>query len=67
MPGMNGRQLADEALARRPHLKVLFATGNSRNALVDDGVLDAHVQLIGKPFTIGELATRVRAVLSTER
>jgi len=30
-------------------------------------VLDAHVQLIGKPFTIGELATRVRAVLSAER
>ncbi|HGK7305666.1 TPA: response regulator, partial [Stenotrophomonas maltophilia] len=67
MPGMNGRQLADEALARHPHLKVLFATGNSRNTLVDDGVLDAHVQLIGKPFTIGELATRVRAVLSAER
>ncbi|WP_313178354.1 PAS domain-containing protein [Stenotrophomonas sp.] len=66
MPEVNGRQLADEALARHPHLKVLFATGNSRNALVDDGVLDAHVQLIGKPFTIGELAMRVRAVLSAE-
>jgi len=65
MPGVNGRQLADQALARHPHLKVLFATGNSRNALVDDGVLDANVQLIGKPFTIGELATRVRAVLSS--
>ena len=64
MPGMNGRQLADEARARHPQLKVLFTTGNSRNALVDDGVLDAHVQLIGKPFTIGELATRVRAVLA---
>ncbi|MGE6332803.1 PAS domain-containing protein [Stenotrophomonas sp. NPDC077659] len=64
MPGMNGRQLADEARARHPQLKVLFATGNSRNALVDDGVLDAHVQLIGKPFTIGELAGRVRAVLA---
>ncbi|WP_295517354.1 ATP-binding protein, partial [uncultured Stenotrophomonas sp.] len=65
MPGVNGRQLADRALARHPHLKVLFATGNSRNALVDDGVLDANVQLIGKPFTVGELATRVRAVLSS--
>ncbi|WP_313435998.1 PAS domain-containing protein [Stenotrophomonas sp.] len=64
MPGVNGRQLADQARARHPQLKVLFATGNSRNALVDDGVLDAQVQLIGKPFTIGELAARVRAVLT---
>lgn len=64
MPEVNGRQLAEQALARRPGLKVLYATGNSRNALVDDGVLDARVQLIGKPFTIDELATRVRVALA---
>jgi CheY-like chemotaxis protein len=63
MPEVNGRQLADEARRRRPALKVLFTTGNSRNALVDDGVLDAHVHLIGKPFTVAELAARVRAAL----
>ncbi|WP_282296934.1 PAS domain-containing sensor histidine kinase [Stenotrophomonas sp. PS02289] len=63
MPEVNGRQLADQALARRPDLKVLFTTGNSRNALVDEGVLDANVHLIGKPFTVGELATRVRTAL----
>ncbi|WP_312707989.1 PAS domain-containing protein [Stenotrophomonas sp.] len=64
MPEVNGRQLAEQALARHPQLKVLYATGNSRNALVDDGVLDARVQLIGKPFTIDELATRVRVALA---
>lgn len=63
MPEVNGRELADEALRRRPDLRVLFATGYSRNALVQDGVLDPGVQLIGKPFTVQELATRVRAVL----
>jgi CheY-like chemotaxis protein len=63
MPEVNGRELADEALRRRPDLKVLFATGYSRNALVQDGVLDPSVQLIGKPFSVDELATRVRAVL----
>lgn len=63
MPEVNGRQLADEALRRRPGLKVMFATGNSRNALVEDGVLAPDVQLIGKPFTVRELATRVGALL----
>ena len=32
--GMNGRQLADEALRRRPDLKVLFTSGYARNAIV---------------------------------
>jgi PAS domain S-box-containing protein len=63
MPEVNGRKLADEALRRRPNLKVLFTTGYTRNAVVHNGVLDAGVELIGKPFTIEELATKVRAVL----
>ncbi|MES2990289.1 MAG: PAS domain-containing protein [Pseudomonadota bacterium] len=63
MPDVNGRKLADEALRRRPSLKVLFTTGYTRNAVVHNGVLDPGVQLIGKPFTIEELALRVREVL----
>jgi CheY-like chemotaxis protein len=63
MPETNGRKLADEALRRRPGLKVLFTTGYTRNAVVHNGVLDAGVHLIGKPFTIEELAVRVREVL----
>jgi len=65
MPEMNGRQLADEARRRRPGLRVLFTTGYSRNAVVHNGVLDPDVQLIGKPFTVEELAQRVRSVLDT--
>lgn len=63
MPEINGRKLADQALARWPHLKVLFTTGYSRNAIIHNGVLDAGVHLIVKPFTLQELAVRVRAVL----
>ncbi len=63
MPEVNGRKLADEAMKRRPDLKVLFTTGYTRNAVVHHGVLDAGVHLIGKPFTIEELAARVREVL----
>jgi CheY-like chemotaxis protein len=65
MPGMNGRKLADEAWRRRPDLKILFTTGYTRNAVVHNGVLDAGVHLIGKPFTLEELAARVREVLDT--
>jgi PAS domain S-box-containing protein len=63
MPETNGRRLADEAHKIRPDLKVLYTTGYTRNAVVHNGVVDKGVQLIGKPFTIDELAARVREVL----
>ena len=63
MPDVNGAKLATEACRRRPDLKVLFTTGYTRNAVVHNGVLDAGVELIGKPFTIEELAAKVREVL----
>ncbi|MEJ8812854.1 response regulator [Variovorax ureilyticus] len=60
MPEVNGHKLAEEALRRGPGLRVLFTTGNTRDAAAHHGVLDPGVQLIGKPFTVEELATRVR-------
>jgi PAS domain S-box-containing protein len=64
MPGgVNGRQLADEAVRRRPGLKVLFTTGYTRNAIVHHGRLDPGVQMIGKPFSFDELGAKVRELL----
>jgi signal transduction histidine kinase len=63
MPDINGKRLADEALRRRPGLKVLFTTGYTANAVVHGGVLDAGVHLISKPFTLDQLAAKVRSVL----
>ena len=63
MPDVNGAKLAEEARRRRPDLKVLFTTGYTRNAVVHNGVLDPGVELIGKPFTVEELAAKVRDVL----
>jgi len=63
--GMNGRQLADQAKARRGDLKVLFTTGYARNAIVHDGRLDPGLQLITKPFTYSALASKVRALLDS--
>lgn len=65
MPDINGRKLADEALRRRPELKVLFTSGYTRNAVVHNGVVDPGVELISKPFTIEQLAAKIRAVLES--
>jgi PAS domain S-box-containing protein len=61
--GMNGRQLADEAVRRRPSLKVLFTSGYARNAIMHHGRLDPGVQLLTKPFAVVDLAAKVRQVL----
>ena len=63
MPGMNGRQLADTAVATRPGLRILFMTGYSGNAIVHQGRLDPGVSLIQKPVSEHNLATRLRSML----
>ena len=65
MPDMNGRKLVDEALRRRPGLKVLYTTGYTRNAVIHNDVLDPGVELIGKPFGLDQLAAKMRAVLES--
>lgn len=64
MPDMNGRQLSEMARQRRPDLKVLFMTGYTRNAIVHNGVLDADAMLLTKPFTLSQLAHKIREVLA---
>src|SRR5262245_52224545 len=63
LPGMNGRELAKEAQAQRPRIKVLYVTGYSRNAIVHQGRLDPGVELMQKPITQEKLAIRVRDLL----
>tara|TARA_Y100000815_G_scaffold118944_1_gene107261 strand:+ start:2211 stop:2540 length:330 start_codon:yes stop_codon:yes gene_type:complete len=62
LPGINGRDLATQAIARHPNLKVSFITGYDQ-----DGTLPRHlgrsgVELMTKPFTIASLAERVQAL-----
>ncbi|OJU03429.1 MAG: hypothetical protein BGN87_02420 [Rhizobiales bacterium 65-79] len=63
MPQMSGRELADLARTRRPGLKVLYTTGYTRNAIVHNGILDPGTNLLTKPFSVEELANKVRAIL----
>jgi len=65
MPGgMNGAQLAQAATQFRPHLKVLYTSGYTENAIVHQGRLDPGVTLLQKPYRLQDLARLVRRVLS---
>ena len=66
MPEMDGRRLVEAARKGRPELKILYTTGYTRNAIVHDGALDPDIDLIVKPFSVDQLARKVRAVLDRE-
>ena len=64
--GMNGRQLSDEVLRRRPGIKVLFVTGYTRNAIIHHGRLDPDIDLLTKPFTADALTRKIRQILDAK-
>jgi signal transduction histidine kinase len=63
--GANGRQLATEAVKRRPGLKVLYTSGYAENALVHHGRLDAGVLLLPKPYVSADLARMLLIALAS--
>jgi PAS domain S-box-containing protein len=64
LPGMNGRQLADQARESRPGLKILFITGYAESVAIADGFLQPGMEMITKPFDLDNLSQRVRAMVS---
>ena len=62
--GLSGPMLADEALALRPDLKVLYTSGYTANAVLHQGRLDAGALLLPKPYRRADLARKVRAALA---
>ncbi|GAM97740.1 chemotaxis regulator [alpha proteobacterium U9-1i] len=61
MPGgVNGWQLAIEARALMPKLKVLYTSGYPLEALSGRADLDPNATLLSKPYRLAELARRVR-------
>jgi CheY-like chemotaxis protein len=66
MPEMNGRDLARRLLSFYPRIERLFMSGYTSDVVADHGVLDPGVSFIQKPFTIKDLAAKVRAALDRE-
>lgn len=64
MPGdMNGSQLAELALAKRPDLGVLFMSGYTRQSLQNNNRLNRDAIMLNKPFRRDQLAEKVRSAL----
>ncbi|MDP3689971.1 MAG: PAS domain-containing protein [Bradyrhizobium sp.] len=64
LPGMNGRQLADQARETRPDLKILFITGYAESVAIADGFLQPGMEMITKPFDLDNLSRRIRSMVS---
>src|SRR5580693_3145974 len=67
MPGMTGRELANQLCPRRPEMRVLYMSGYTENAIGRNGTLDAGITLLQKPFTLLTLKAKVREVLDAPK
>jgi two-component system cell cycle sensor histidine kinase/response regulator CckA len=63
MPGMSGRELAEEMSRRRPKMKVLYTSGHTDDAMIHHGVLEKGIPFLQKPFNLESLIDKVRDVL----
>jgi len=67
MPGMDGFALARQVQARLPNLRFLFMSGYPANVMAKRGMIRQDLELIQKPFTLIELARKLRAALDAPR
>jgi CheY-like chemotaxis protein len=65
MPGMNGRELADELRRRQPDLRVLFTSGYTDDVVLSNGALQSGTGFLQKPFGVDELQRKVRELLES--
>jgi two-component system, cell cycle sensor histidine kinase and response regulator CckA len=63
MPRMNGRELAQKLVPRRPGIKVLFMSGYTEEAIAKHGILDPGTSFLEKPFSPDVLARKIRDLL----
>ncbi len=66
MPGLNGRELAEQVLALRPDIRVLYMSGYTDDVELfpHDGARERH--FLAKPVTPETLAPKVRQALDAE-
>jgi signal transduction histidine kinase/CheY-like chemotaxis protein len=62
MPGMNGRELAEEAMAIKPELKVIYMSGYT-DVLSNAGSPGPGMSFLRKPLKLDVLSTMIREML----
>jgi len=63
MPGIGGRELAERAALLRPDMRILFMSGHTDDAVLNLGIKMHGLPFLQKPFTLLQLAKKVREVL----
>lgn len=63
MSGMNGRDLAEQIVLKYPHIKILFTSGYTDDAIARQGIFDLSVAFIQKPNRPKALARKIREIL----
>lgn len=63
MPEMNGKDLAERVRAARPKIRCLFVSGYTADIIAHRGVLDEGIRFLQKPFSVRDLAFKVRDAL----
>jgi signal transduction histidine kinase/ActR/RegA family two-component response regulator len=63
MPGMSGRELAEQLRHTRPHMKLLCLSGYTEDALLQHGISSEEFAFLQKPFTPASIAYKVREIL----
>ncbi len=63
MHGMNGRDLAETLLEVSPEMKILYISGYTDDIIAHQGVLDQGVSFLAKPFSIFDIASKIRNIL----
>jgi two-component system, cell cycle sensor histidine kinase and response regulator CckA len=67
MPAMGGPALTQHLHRVRPHMKVLYVSGYTDDAIVHHGVVEPGIQFLQKPFPLATLARRIRELLATRQ
>jgi two-component system cell cycle sensor histidine kinase/response regulator CckA len=63
MPGTSGLELVKQLVKKRPSLKVIYMSGYTEDAIVQDGVLKAGISYLRKPFSLDSLGEKMLQVL----
>jgi len=67
MPGMNGREMAEQALQIKPHLKIIFTSGYTEDECLRRQVLQHNAHFLQKPYVPQKLLEKLREVLDAPR
>jgi CheY-like chemotaxis protein len=63
MPKMSGKELAEQLTQTRPQLKVIFMSGYTDDVISHHGILNPDINFLQKPFSLIDMARKVREVL----